>query len=264
MTEFWYALLVLVLLCVAAAAGFLLRERLSENHLSEGSMQAVRMVATLLITFAALVLSLLLASVRGSYETALRDRGFYAAELVRLDQCLRDYGVSTERARSKLHAYTAAVIASTWPHEPRPTGVEYPNPEQMPLVGEDQTLASLMASIGLEIYALAPSDPLHAALAAHCRAQYEAVQTRRWTVIEEAHGSLSGPFPIILTFWLMVVFVSFGLQAPRNMLTALTIAIGAVSISSVMFVIFDLDLPYGGLFGIPSTSMRNALADMLR
>jgi len=30
-----------------------------------------------------------------------------------------------------------------------------------------------------------------------------------------------------------------------------------------MFVILDLDLPYGGLFGISSTSMRNALADML-
>jgi hypothetical protein len=25
-----------------------------------------------------------------------------------------------------------------------------------------------------------------------------------------------------------------------------------------------MDLPYGGLFGIPSISMRNALADMMR
>ena len=31
-----------------------------------------------------------------------------------------------------------------------------------------------------------------------------------------------------------------------------------------VFVILDMDEPYGGLFGVPSTSMRNALADMMR
>jgi hypothetical protein len=48
------------------------------------------------------------------------------------------------------------------------------------------------------------------------------------------------------------------------MLAGVAIGIGIVSVTSVMFVILDLDLPYGGLFGIPSTSMRLALTDMLR
>lgn len=30
-----------------------------------------------------------------------------------------------------------------------------------------------------------------------------------------------------------------------------------------MFVIVDLAVPYGGMFGIRSTAMRNALGDML-
>ena len=61
-----------------------------------------------------------------------------------------------------------------------------------------------------------------------------------------------------------LVFLSFGLQVPRKWLAAIVIGIGVISIASVMFVIVDLDLPYGGVFGIPSTSMRNALADMQR
>jgi phospholipase/lecithinase/hemolysin len=36
------------------------------------------------------------------------------------------------------------------------------------------------------------------------------------------------------------------------------------SLCAAVFVILDMDRPYEGLFGIPSTSMRNALADMMR
>jgi hypothetical protein len=163
-----------------------------------------------------------------------------------------------------LHGYTAAVIASTWPHEPKPTGVTYPDTSTMPLLGEVPTLAGVMNGIGLAIAGLKPADPLHGTLAARCAAEFGTVMAARWTVIEDVHGSLSAPFAAVLIFWLMLVFLSFGLQAPRNLLAGLVIAIAIISVTSVMFVILDLDLPYGGLFGIPSTAMRLALADMLR
>ena len=38
----------------------------------------------------------------------------------------------------------------------------------------------------------------------------------------------------------------------------------ALSITIAVLVILDMDEPYGGLFGVPSTAMRNALADMMR
>ena len=75
------------------------------------------------------------------------------------------------------------------------------------------------------------------------------------------------PLPLfskIITGWLMLVFLSFGLQVPRKRVAVMVIAIGVISISSVMFVITDLERPYDGMFGIPSTAMRNALTDMLR
>ena len=37
-----------------------------------------------------------------------------------------------------------------------------------------------------------------------------------------------------------------------------------LSITIAVFVILDMDEPYGGLFGVPSTAMRNALDDMMR
>ena len=61
----------------------------------------------------------------------------------------------------------------------------------------------------------------------------------------------------------MIIFALFGLVAPRNILSIITIALTAISLSSVLFVILDLSGPYGGIFSIPSTSMRVALSSML-
>ena len=83
-------------------------------------------------------------------------------------------------------------------------------------------------------------------------------------MIEGVHASISAPFYWVLVFWLTILFGSFGLRAPPNTLSIIVIALCAISVTSAIFVILDMDLPYGGLFGIPSTSMRNALADMMR
>lgn len=177
---------------------------------------------------------------------------------------MKAYGQPLGPQRQQIHAYTAAVIASTWPNEQKPTGVNYPDTSTFPVVGEAPALKAIIDGIGVALAALAPADPFHQTLAARCRNIYGDVTKARWAVVEDANGSLSAPFAGVLLFWMMLVFLSFGLQAPRNLLATFIIAIAIVSVTSVMFVILDLDLPYGGLFGIPSTSMRMALADMLR
>jgi hypothetical protein len=262
--ELTWVFLLFAALVVSAGIGSYMRIRLPAPHRSSETIDFLRIVTALLVTFAALVLSLLLAAVRSSYDTAYRDRAHYAASLAELDQCMRDYGPDLSDARAKLHAYTAAVIVSTWPGEPAPKGIAIPDTKGIPRLGEAPSLATLMNGIGLEIAALSPADTIHKSLTARCSEDFANVMAARWTVIEDVHGSLSPPFAAVLIFWLMLVFLSFGLQAPRNLLAALVIGIAIVSVTSVMFVILDLDLPYGGLFGISSHTMRLALADMLR
>ncbi|MGN6450339.1 MAG: hypothetical protein ACTHLK_17435, partial [Brucella intermedia] len=148
--------------------------------------------------------------------------------------------------------------------EPHPAGVKYPDASQLPLVGEAPVLTRVMNGIGIALAALQPQDSLHQALATRCRDIFAAVSAARWTVIEDTKGSLSEPFVGVLVFWLTMMFLSFGLQAPRNSLSFCIVAIAIASVMSVVFVILDLDLPYGGIFEISSHSMRFALADMLR
>ncbi|MDK4715154.1 MULTISPECIES: hypothetical protein [unclassified Rhizobium] len=258
-----WTLALFVLLVFSAAVGSILRARLPAPHRGNETIDFLRVVTALLVTFAALVMSLLLASELNAFTTASHDRNRYAASLAEMDRCLRNYGPALDNERQLLRSYTTAVIASTWPGEPVPAGMTYPDISKLPLTGEAPALGAILNDMGLGIAREQPTDALHQLLVTRCNQLFSDLLAARWTVIEDAHGSLSTPFLGVLIFWLMLVFLSFGLQAPRNPLAGSIVAVAIVSVASVMFVILDLDLPYGGLFGISSESMRHALTDML-
>jgi hypothetical protein len=134
----------------------------------------------------------------------------------------------------------------------------------MPLTGESSVLGANTNRVGSEVLDLQPVDAQHQRILNVCVQQYSDLTKSRWVVIEGSQGSISMPFYWVLVLWLVILFASLGLTAPPNATTAIVIALSAISITVAVFVIIDLDLPYGGLFGIPSTSMRNALADMTR
>jgi len=257
-------LLVFFFLCASAALGFIVNGRLHERHRTPDSIDLVHLAIGLLVTFTAIVMGLLTSSVKTGFESAYQSGGLYAGELTQLDHCLRDYGPETAATRTQLHSYVAAVIASTWPDEAAPQGVAYPNSPDMRGIGEDSTLGDIIDGIGLAVRGLEPTDAFHRAQASACASDYADVVKTRWAVIEGVHGSISTPFYWVLVFWLTIVFASFGMRAPPNSLNVIVLVMCAVSVSSVIFVIHDLDIPYGGLFGVPSDSMRHALADMLR
>jgi hypothetical protein len=257
------ALVAFVLLCASAGIGIIVGRHLPDRHRTRETIELMHLAIGLLAAFAAIVLGLLTASVKQNYDNAALDRQRYALQLNSLDLCLRDYGPDAASARADLHSYTAAVIASTWPTEPLPVGVSYPDTSHMPRIGPSPVLAHIMDKVGLEISRLTPTDSQHEKIAAFCRVRYEEVLHDRLSVIEDTRTHLSQPFYRLLVFWLMIMFGCFGLLAPRNTLSLVIIALCAVSLSSVMFVIVDLSRPYGGFFSIPSTAMRDALNSML-
>ncbi len=83
-------------------------------------------------------------------------------------------------------------------------------------------------------------------------------------MIEGVRKSISQPFYWVLVFWLVILFSSFGLRAPPNTMSVIVIGLSILSVAVAMFLILDMDTPYGGLFGISSHSMRAALDDMMR
>lgn len=258
------ALLMAVLLC-ASGLGLFVRPLLSERHRSRETAEIVQLVVTMLVTFAALVLGLLITSAKASFDAIDTDVRGYASDLIELHRMLNEYGPDTKPVQRALRSYTAAAIASTWTEEPSPPGDYYPKTVQRTLTDADiesSALGGMLADIELRLRGLVPADAMHQRLLGDCLNQFERLLDQRWKLIEEAHSSISLPFYLVLMFWLVVVFGSFGLSAPRNALSYMMILLGAVAIASAVFVILDLDTPFTGSLVVPSQPMRDALAHL--
>lgn len=63
----------------------------------------------------------------------------------------------------------------------------------------------------------------------------------------------------MLVFWLTVLFTSFGLYGPRNVTVVATLFVTALSVSSAIFLILQLDEPWEGFIQISSAPLRKAV-----
>ncbi|WP_277185586.1 hypothetical protein [Caballeronia sp. BR00000012568055] len=262
MTEVQSAILVFVLLLGSTALGAIVRPMLPEEHKAQETVQLIQLVMGMLVTFAALVLGLLTASAKTEFDTTNTDVRSYATALIQLDHLMRDYGHDLDHARGQLRAYTAAAIASTWPGEAPPKG-DYPKIDPSPARSDDlvsRELGDLLSQGQNEVRQLKPADAYHHRLAEEGAQRFEQLLALRWKLIEEAKGSISYPFDRILVGWLLIIFLCFGLIAPRNALSLVTIMLGALSIASAVLVILDLDTPFTGPITVRSEPMRDALA----
>lgn len=253
-----------LILCGAAALGFFVKSRLPEQHRSPETMALVQVTISLLVTFTSIVLGLITGTVAADFAQASRADGLFASELVQVDQCLRDFGPETSRMRQEFRGYVAAVIVSTWPDEPPPERISHPDVSKDPILGEGVSLTELLNHVRAELRALSTKDAVREHVLSDCDAEYSSFLKSRWNIIEESGTSIPPPFYGVLTSWLVILFASFGLIARPNPITGIIILLSALSIAVAVGAIADLDEPYGGLFGIPSTATRNALSDIVR
>jgi hypothetical protein len=252
-----------LVLCGAAAFGSFIRARLPEQHRSPETMGLVQVTISFLVTFTSVVLGLLTGAVVREFEQASKNDSFFASQLVLVDQCLRDYGAETSHMRQQFHGYVEAVLVSTWPDEPPPKGISYPDVSKVPILGEAAPLTTLLSNIRAELRELSPKDAVHERILADCTAGFSSFLRSRWDIIEESSSAVSPPFYGVLTVWLVILFASFGLFARPSPVSGIIIALSALTIAIAVGVIADLDHPYGGIFSIPSAATRDALADMV-
>src|SRR5262249_45358581 len=113
--------------------------------------------------------------------------------------------------------------------------------------------------IGLAIRSLDPQDEDHRRLLARALQVMGDVEQGRWLVFSATGGSIPVPFLVILVFWIMVIFTSFGLFAPPNGTVVTMLLVSALSISASIYLIVELDHPFRGLMKVSSAPLRYSL-----
>jgi hypothetical protein len=63
-----------------------------------------------------------------------------------------------------------------------------------------------------------------------------------------------------MVFWLVAVFISFGLFAPRNATAIASLFAAALAVSGAILMILEMYMPFSGFMQISSAPLRSALA----
>ena len=239
-------LLVFASLFGAALLGIRVRAWLPGHHISPEAKDSVRVAMGTVATMAALVLGLLVASTKGTYDAERNESTQLAARIIYMDRVLAMYGTETALARDELREATSSMIERMWPEERGAQVVLEPNEkwsDELPKA----------------IYRLAPKDEVQRALKDQATEMVDDLGQMRWLLYEQAETSVSRAMLLVVILWLGILFLSIGLFAPPNATVVVALMLSAVSVSGAIFLILELDRPYGGLISISSRPMRLAL-----
>jgi len=230
-----------------AVVGTLLHAKLPQHHREGDAKDVIKLVMGLVATIAALVLSLLISSAHGAYDTQESEVRQLAVHLVLLDRILAHYGTEAADARMVLREFVAADVKRIWPSEGAGTA-NMASGERL----RGEALFSMIAR-------LSPGTEEQRFTQARAMQLLTDMANTRRLMSEQAGGSLSWPFFVVLVFWLVVLFLGFGLFARFNATVFAAFFVGAISVAGAIFLILELYHPYGGLMQISSLPVHKAL-----
>ena len=69
----------------------------------------------------------------------------------------------------------------------------------------------------------------------------------------------SKAFVALVVFWLSLLFASFGLFAPRNLISGLTLVLCAIAVAGAVEMILELEQPFGGVLHISPLPMHQTV-----
>jgi len=228
-----------------------LRDRLSQHHLTPETKDAIRLSMGVIGTMAALVLGLLIASAKSTYDAKTNQIRQLSVNIIMLDQLLAQYGPETQPHRELLRRGVALLADRIWGERDFATAAK------------TAFAMSTEAEIFLhKVEELMPQSEVQKSMRARAIATITDLAQTRLSLYAQAGNAIPMPFLALLVFWLAIIFGSFSLFVPPNPIIIAAFFVCAFSASGALFLIFELDRPFTGLMTISDFALRNALAPL--
>ena len=248
-----FAVLTFVCTFGAALLGIFIRTALPPAHVSKESQDVIRLGMGLVATMTALLLGLVTAAAKGSFDSQDLAIKNSAAGILALDRLLARYGPETQQTRDLLRRALAARIETMWPSHATRSFLE----DSVSVTKTGQAAEE----IENEVLQLSPQTESQRWFRSEALKLTSEVLRTRWRLLS-AGGAVPKQFLIVVIFWLSMTFASFGLAAPKNATVVTVFAISTLSVAAAVFLIFELDGPFEGIIRISSGPMRFALAHL--
>jgi len=251
MTSLTIGILSAACICGGAVVGYALQRLLPKHHLSKEAQDAIKLAVGVIATSTAMVLGLLVTSSKSQFDAMGTRVVQLGAHLIILDATLAEYGPEAKSAREQLRRGVEVTLERIWPEE-RKAGSAVKAIERG---GEIDAFRATLRT-------LRPPTDEQRALLAQAHQIANDFSRSRWVLIEEAQSGLPPILLGVLIFWLTLLFVSFGLFAPRNWTVFLALIVSACSMAASIFLVLEMNSPLDGLMKISSAPLRKALEFM--
>ena len=246
MSNVTISLIVFVLVFGGALLGIFLSSAIPKDHLNDTSKDVVRTGIGLVVTIAGLVLGLLVASAKQYYDAQSNELNAMSAKIVLLDRVLAHYGPETREARDLLRSDLVLMLNQLW----------------------SKNRTSLQPSLAIrkgfydELQGLSPRTDAQRSIQAQALGITLALAEMRWLRYEQSATAVSWPLLVVLVFWLTIIFISFGIFAPKNLTVVTTLLFSALAVSGAVLLILEMYSPYVGLIHVSSAPLRAALEQL--
>ena len=242
------AVLVFVLILAGAFAGAMVRRRVPEHHLTEETKNLVSVSMAVVATISALVLGLLLSNANSSFNAVQGQVISLSAEILRLDQLLRKYGPDTKSAREKLREYAERKRDDLFPNNP--ADVHLGNQSTYELLQEVEDL----------VLAVKPANERDQWWLAQAMTLASKIGDTRFLLAQQTAQGTPRAALLLLVLWLTLLFASFTLFTPSNVISTATLTLCALAIAGAIGMIVELERGFGGLVQVSSQPMTHAVA----
>ena len=248
MTPPGISLLAFILALIGILLGSVMQKNLPEGQLTSGSKDVIKLGISVLAMLAALVLGLLVASAKSTYDERKSEIAQFTADVMLLDYLFVEYGDQSRAARTALRQAIAQGVEKIW-IEGRSVPL-HPRPFTSTAEGE---------AFYQRVQDLQPTNDAQRALYSRIVKITDDLMQTRFLFFSHLRSSIPPPFLAVLLLWIIVLFAGFSLMEPANATTLASLVVCALSVSGAIFLILELDQPFGGIMMIPSEPLRNAL-----
>jgi hypothetical protein len=230
MSSITVSLIVFACIFGGALLGLLLHVSLPQHHLAADSKDIVKLGMGLVGTMAALVLGLLVASAKGSYDAQSAELTQMSANIALLDRGLALYGPETKEERALLRGAVVRILDQMWSKDGASS-----SPTAAPSGGE---------ILYEKIQGLSPKNGTQRSIQGQALSIAVDIGKIRWLMYAQQATSVSMPLLSVLVLWLTLIFISFGLFAPFNATVVASLFVSALSVSGAVFLILEMYSPY--------------------
>jgi len=233
---------------VGILLGSVMQRLLPEGHLSSDSKDVVKLSMGVVATLAALVLGLLVASAKGTYDARESEINQITAYVILTDNLLAKYGNDAQAARVSLRQAIPRLVDRIWREG-----------QSVPLESAPFKASAEGEAFYQRVQELQPSNDIQRGLKERVVQVTTDLAQARFLLFSHLGSSIPVPFLAVLLLWMIVLFAGFSLMAPANATTLASLVICALSVSGAIFLILELDQPFSGIMVIRSEPLINAL-----